>query len=123
MTGTTLDGMDPVFAGRLQRLAQARGWEAIDATMAPFGGRFVLHGDGNRRVLEGSFSGDIIMLSFPNRRAAEAWYESPAYQAILPLRTRNSDGDVLLHAITDALGHENLTMPATPQKVWAAIRH
>jgi uncharacterized protein (DUF1330 family) len=84
--------------------------EAIDATMAPFGGRFVLHGDGNRRVLEGSFSGDIIMLSFPNRRAAEAWYESPAYQAILPLRTRNSDGDVLLidgvdddHKATDIL--------------------
>lgn len=84
--------------------------EAIDATMAPFGGRFVLHGDGNRRVLEGSFSGDIIMLSFPNRRAAEAWYESSAYQAILPLRTRNSDGDVLLidgvdddHKATDIL--------------------
>lgn len=84
--------------------------EAIDATMAPFGGRFVLHGDGNKRVLEGSFSGDIIMLSFPSRRAAEAWYDSSAYQAILPLRTRNSDGDVLLidgvdddHKATDIL--------------------
>jgi carbon-monoxide dehydrogenase large subunit len=29
----------------------------------------------------------------------------------------------VINAITDALGHENLTMPATPQKVWAAIRH
>ena len=28
----------------------------------------------------------------------------------------------VINAITDALGHENLTMPATPQKVWAAIR-
>jgi uncharacterized protein (DUF1330 family) len=84
--------------------------EAIDATMAPFGGKFVLHGDGNKRVLEGTFSGDVIMLSFPNRKAAEDWYSSPAYSAILPLRTRNSDGDVLLidgvdddHKATDIL--------------------
>ncbi|WP_432348159.1 DUF1330 domain-containing protein [Shinella yambaruensis] len=84
--------------------------EAIDTTMAPFGGRFVLHGDGNKRVLEGSFSGDVVMLSFPSRSAAEAWYASPAYQAILPLRTRNADGDVLLidgvdddHKATDIL--------------------
>lgn len=28
----------------------------------------------------------------------------------------------VINAITDALGHENLTMPATPQKVWAALR-
>jgi carbon-monoxide dehydrogenase large subunit len=27
----------------------------------------------------------------------------------------------VINAITDALGHENLTMPATPQKVWAAV--
>lgn len=84
--------------------------EAIDATMAPFGGKFVLHGDGNKRVLEGNFSGDVIMLSFPTRLAAENWYESPAYQAILPLRTMNSAGDVLLidgvdedHKATDIL--------------------
>ncbi|WP_269929612.1 xanthine dehydrogenase family protein molybdopterin-binding subunit [Aminobacter sp. HY435] len=28
----------------------------------------------------------------------------------------------VINAITDALGHENLTMPATPQKVWTALR-
>jgi carbon-monoxide dehydrogenase large subunit len=28
----------------------------------------------------------------------------------------------VINAITDALGHENLTMPATPQKVWKAVR-
>jgi len=84
--------------------------EGIDATLAPFGGKFVLHGDGNKRVLEGSFSGDVIMLSFPDRKAAEGWYGSEAYRTILPLRTLNSDGDVLLidsvdddHKATDIL--------------------
>lgn len=28
----------------------------------------------------------------------------------------------VMNAITDALGHDNLTMPATPGKVWAALR-
>jgi carbon-monoxide dehydrogenase large subunit len=28
----------------------------------------------------------------------------------------------VINAITDALGHDNLTMPATPGKVWAALR-
>jgi len=28
----------------------------------------------------------------------------------------------VMNAISDALGHENITMPATPQKVWEAIR-
>jgi uncharacterized protein (DUF1330 family) len=84
--------------------------QAIDATMEPFGGRFVLHGDGNKRVLEGSFSGDLVMIAFPDRTAAEGWYDSPAYRAILPLRTENSDGDVILmdgvgsdHRATDIL--------------------
>jgi uncharacterized protein (DUF1330 family) len=84
--------------------------QAIDATMEPFGGRFVLHGDGKKRVLEGSFSGDLVMIAFPDRAAAEGWYDSPAYRAILPLRTENSDGDVILmdgvgsdHRATDIL--------------------
>ena len=29
----------------------------------------------------------------------------------------------LMNAITDALGHENITMPATPQAVWRAIQN
>ena len=28
----------------------------------------------------------------------------------------------VINAITDAIGTDELTMPATPQKVWAAIR-
>jgi carbon-monoxide dehydrogenase large subunit len=28
----------------------------------------------------------------------------------------------VINAITDAIGNNNLTMPATPQKVWAAIQ-
>ncbi|MEX0922714.1 MAG: DUF1330 domain-containing protein [Rhodovibrionaceae bacterium] len=75
----------------------------IDATLVPFGGRFLVHGD-KAEVLEGAWPGDLIVIAFPDRASAEAWYASPAYQEILPLRLRNSQGDVVL---VDGVGPEH----------------
>lgn len=61
----------------------------IDATLAPFGGLFLIHG-ATPEVMEGPWEGDLVVIAFPHRDAARAWYASPAYQAILPLRTNNS---------------------------------
>jgi uncharacterized protein (DUF1330 family) len=81
----------------------------IDATLAPYCGHFVLHG-GRYECLEGDWRGDLIAIEFPNRDMARAWYRSAAYQAILPLRTENSAGSVILidavpvsHVATDVL--------------------
>ncbi len=63
----------------------------IDATLAPFGGRFLVHG-GKIHGVEGEWDGDLIVIAFPDHESAVRWYESPAYQAILPLRTEHSDG-------------------------------
>ncbi|WP_182882921.1 DUF1330 domain-containing protein [Microbispora sp. H10949] len=67
----------------------------IDATLEPFGGRFVIHG-GEAELLEGSWPQTLIVIEFPDLDTARAWYRSPAYQEILPLRTRNSSGDAVL---------------------------
>lgn len=75
----------------------------IDATLAPFEGRFVIHG-GPRIELEGSWSEDLIAIAFPDLAAARAWYESPAYQEIVPLRTGNASGDTIL---IDGVGPEH----------------
>ena len=69
--------------------------QQIDATLEPFGGRFVIHG-GPVDVLEGHWSGDLIMIKFKDCETAHAWYNSPAYQARLKLRTDNAEGDTLL---------------------------
>jgi uncharacterized protein (DUF1330 family) len=69
--------------------------EEIDSTLAPFGGRFLIHG-AEPDVLEGHWSGDLIVVAFPDMERARSWYASPAYQAILPLRLRNSRGTVVL---------------------------
>jgi uncharacterized protein (DUF1330 family) len=47
-------------------------------------------------VLEGAWPGQLIIIAFPDLERARAWYESHAYQEILPLRTNNSEGDVVL---------------------------
>lgn len=63
--------------------------ERIDATLAPFGGRFLVHG-GPIVPVEGEWDGDVVIIEFPDRVSAEQWYASPAYQEILPLRTEHS---------------------------------
>lgn len=69
--------------------------ERIEATMAPYGGRFLVHG-GQLVGLEGNWDGDIVMLEFPDLASAQEWYKSPDYQAILPLRTERSTSMVAL---------------------------
>ena len=77
--------------------------ERIDATLAPYGGRFIVHG-GDFEEVEGSWPGATIVIEFPDRGQASAWYRSPAYREIAPLRTDNSDSDIILIGGVDA-GH------------------
>jgi uncharacterized protein (DUF1330 family) len=83
--------------------------ERIDATLAPYGGRFLIHGD-RADIREGEFVGDLIAIEFTDRDHAEGWYESAAYADIKSLRTDNSSGWVMLiggvppdHKATDIL--------------------
>ena len=49
--------------------------QQIDATLKPHGGCFIVHG-GDPTVLEGSNPGTFIVIEFPDRSSAEAWYGS-----------------------------------------------
>ncbi|AZO45585.1 DUF1330 domain-containing protein [Mesorhizobium sp. M7D.F.Ca.US.005.01.1.1] len=87
----------------------------IDATLEPFGGRFLVHG-GDVEVIENDWPGHLIIIEFPDRQHVHGWYNSPAYQAILALRTGNSVSDVVFadgvehpHKATDVL--EESTVP------------
>ncbi|MGA4691833.1 MULTISPECIES: DUF1330 domain-containing protein [Rhodococcus] len=65
--------------------------ETIDDTLAPYDGRFLVHGV-DPEGMEGPFEGNLVIIEFPDVDRARTWYESPEYQAILPLRTENSEG-------------------------------
>ncbi|WP_137993703.1 DUF1330 domain-containing protein [Streptomyces vilmorinianum] len=70
--------------------------ERIQATLDPFGGRFLVHGAPEREVREGAWPGALVIIGFPSMDEARGWYDSAAYQELVPLRTRHMTGDVLL---------------------------
>jgi uncharacterized protein (DUF1330 family) len=71
--------------------------ERIDATLDPFGGRFIVHAPEDIRTVEGSWGkAGAIVIEFPSMDAAAAWWESPTYREIAPLRTRHMVSDIVL---------------------------
>ena len=48
--------------------------------------------DRGSELLEGSAGQVTVVLRFATKAAAEAWYHSPEYQAIMHLRTDNTEG-------------------------------
>ncbi len=58
----------------------------VMATLTPFEGKFLVRG-GQLTVTEGDWPYErTVVIEFPSRAQAEGWYNSPAYQKILPLR-------------------------------------
>jgi uncharacterized protein (DUF1330 family) len=68
----------------------------VIATLAPFGGKFVVRG-GTLTVVEGEWPYErTVILEFPSRAMAEAWYHSPAYQQVLPLRLQSTSSNLVI---------------------------
>ena len=62
----------------------------VIATLEPFHGRFLVRG-GKVTMLEGERMPErTVVIEFPSRAEAEGWYNSAAYQKILPLRLKAS---------------------------------
>ena len=68
----------------------------VPAVVAAFGGRYRVRG-GMATPLDGQASAArYVVIEFPSREQAQAWYDSVEYQSILPLRLNNSTGQVAL---------------------------
>ena len=91
--------------------------ERIQSTLDPFGGRFLVHG-ADVDVREGPWPGTVVVIEFPDTDAAAAWYESPDYQAILPLRTRHIDGSAIIVRGVDA-GYDPANTAASLRRLHA----
>jgi uncharacterized protein (DUF1330 family) len=65
-------------------------------TMAPYNPELLVL-DENSQVIEGSTNlPRTILIKFDSRDAAMAWYNSPEYQKVLPLRLEATEGFGLL---------------------------
>lgn len=63
----------------------------VESTFKPYSGRFVVRG-GVMDVKEGfGAQGRLIMIQFDSLAQANAWYNSPGYQALIPIRHRSGN--------------------------------
>ena len=67
---------------------------AVAPTLEPFGGELVI-ADFDSEAIEGQPSPVTIVVKFPSKEAAKAWYQSDEYQAAVNLRTDNTEGFVV----------------------------
>jgi uncharacterized protein (DUF1330 family) len=68
--------------------------EKVPETLAPFHHRYLARG--KALELEGEPPRGIVVIEFDSVARAREWYESPAYQALIPLRQAASKGRVFL---------------------------
>lgn len=92
--------MGKVYVIGIITITNPEGYKAyaikVPQTIAAAGGRYLVRG-GAATLLEGKKLGERhVVLEFPSRKAAEDWYNSPAYQSILPHRKNNSTGTLEL---------------------------
>ncbi len=57
----------------------------VEASFVTFGGRYIVRG-GAVVSQEGAPSKRIVMIEFPSMERALAWYDSPAYAELKPIR-------------------------------------
>lgn len=66
------------------------------ATLQPYGGKFIVRG-GAREVLDGEWSDDrIVVLEFPSKEQAKAWFTGDVYATAKAIRESASTGRFIL---------------------------
>ena len=71
----------------------------VPATLAPWGAELLFRGQ-LAAVLSGEHAAtDTVVIRFPDAAAVDGWYQSAAYQALIPLREQAAD--VTLLSFTD----------------------
>jgi len=64
--------------------------ERVPATIAQFGGRYLVRG-GATEALEGSWAlNRCVILEFPDMARLKAWYASPEYAPLIAIRARTT---------------------------------
>lgn len=85
------DASKPQDTEALRRYA-----EEAPKSLIPFNGQYVVRG-GRVQTLEGDApKGYIVVLGFDSGQKAREWYDSPAYQAIKPIRQNSTKSRLLL---------------------------
>lgn len=67
----------------------------VPTTLVPWGAELVLRGK-RAKVLSGQYRHtDTVVIRFPDANSVTGWHNSPAYQALVPLRKEAADVDLV----------------------------
>ena len=67
----------------------------VPATLAPWGAELLFRGQ-RTDILAGTHTHlDTVVIRFPDMAAVDGWYQSAAYQALIPLRQQAADLDLV----------------------------
>ena len=68
----------------------------VPATLAPWGAELLFRGQ-RADILAGQHAHlDTVVIRFPDADTVDAWYNSPEYQALIPLRQQAADLDLVV---------------------------
>lgn len=63
----------------------------VPETLAPWSGELVFRGSQAAALAGADPHPDIVVIRFPDAAAVQGWFESPAYQALIPLRQQAAE--------------------------------
>ena len=68
----------------------------VPATLAPWGAELLFRGQ-RTAVLSGAHAHtDTVVIRFPDAATVDGWFQSAAYQALIPLRQQAADLDLVV---------------------------
>ena len=71
--------------------------ERVPETLAPFNGHYhFLVAGAKAQALDGEPPKGIVIIAFESAERAREWYDSPAYQAIKPIRLSSTKGRMFI---------------------------
>ena len=85
------------YVGDVQSVKDAEAYKTyagkVPETLAPFGGKFIVRG-AEPVILDASRKppGYIVIIQFPSIKDLRAWWDSPVYSSIRPIRVRLTTG-------------------------------
>ena len=69
--------------------------EKVPGTLEPFNGHYLVRG-GKTKTIEGEAPKRFVIIAFDSMEKAEAWEDSPAYDAIKPIRHSSAKSRVFI---------------------------
>ena len=69
--------------------------DQVPGTLVPFNGHYIIRG-GNPQAVEGTPPQRFVVIAFDSVEKARAWEDSPAYEAIKPIRHSSATSTVFI---------------------------